>query len=348
MHQLKHKKTIFNIVFMKKMFYNENSKGFNKQNINRKVWSYYIMKNYSKKFFLVFFSLICFISLFSYRLEAKASYVLDTTSLVADIDYLSDEIENQSSFSDEYSNLISAIENSDMTTSLQTSFISIINSLKTSYEIFVQNINNLVDYSVASAFVYSALLVFQIYDFPLSIELLLKSWDGYTGVYTPVYGYIMNNHHVINSLVHHGGTGGAFSFDYNYSPINNGNDLFFAINVFSCSVSGVSVYVSDVYDFETNYTQYNDLFDTILNGFGHIMNAGYLSSYTINYTARHDTSYIYSDVNDIYHTKTCVCGHSINENHTWSNYTNSLYEPMYDPNRKVCRKCGRVKYIDIL
>lgn len=176
----------------------------------------------------------------------------------------------------------------------------------------------------------------------LSAELLIISSLKYIDNYTPIFGYKMNNTPVINSLVHNGGSDGSFNYTSDFDKLYL-NDLFFAIHIFSCSVEGNNVYIYDVYDFATSNNQYNIIFNIILNNFGHIMKAGYLSSYNIYYKAHHDKSFSYASIDDYKHKKICNCGYEIIENHSWSRKLNSI-NPNYDPNRKICNKCKKVVY----
>ena len=61
---------------------------------------------------------------------------------------------------------------------------------------------------------------------------------------------------------------------------------------------------------------------------------------------QHNFSYEYEEVDGDYHLKKCVCGFKKSEKHTWSNVSHNQFDPFYDVNKKKCRKCGRIKYVD--
>lgn len=302
------------------------------------------MKKIKKIVLLLFFAVSVF-SITTLKVKLEANYVLDTTTLVADIQDVTNEINEESSFSYEDCQIPRFLEKTFYDDQKRIRFVNIVNELRNNYYSYI-NYGNKTEYVLAQSFVYVSMLLFQSLKLNLSLELLLVSCEGTIGTYTPYYGYILNDNPVICDCFHNNRTGGNFDLDYHY--FNESLDLKLSLRRFNCSVSENNILVTDVYDFETYYDEYNFLFNKILEMFGRLMNAGYIHSFNISYSAKHDTSYTYINHNDSYHTKKCKCGYSIEEKHTWSHYPHNSFTPLYDPNKMICRKCGRTKYSEII
>lgn len=301
-----------------------------------------------KKVFLFLFSIFSLITISSLQIEVNAEYVLDVETLSNDVDEVIDEIGNNSLITLLLNNYIEKMREMNFLPETKESLINKVIFAKNVLNSFLEEIYHYSLEKAANAFIASTLCLFLQREYYLSAELLLVSWLGGIDDYSPIFGFIMNDTSVISNIVHNGGINGSFEFNGDYTSKGTENDLFLSIHIFTCEVNSNNVLVYDTYDFKTKNTNYNWIFNSILDKYGRMMQAGYLSPYTIKYNAHHNISFEYCDFDEIFHLKRCSCGISNKEKHIWSKVSNNLFETMYDANKRICRKCRKVIYLNTI
>lgn len=300
-------------------------------------------------FFILHFILIL-------TFKPQAVYVLDTRTLIDCSNEVIEEIGDADSVINELNSAIDIIESEfDEGIPHARTMIEKAKAIRDRFRENHQFLENNYDIEFDLAkdlYIGTALALFWNLGAKLSFELLLQSYiltmNG-TNYNNPYFGYVIDDSNQINEIAHNTAVSGnsSFPFSSDLTKIKE-NDLFFSIHNFSytkSSSSSLSVVITDIYDFETNYTSYGPIFNKILNTFGSLMETNVLHSFGISYTATHNSNYTYTKLSDDQHRKTCSCGRSWTENHYFTVYRSAgiALEPNYVADRYRCKYCGFIK-----